>query len=262
MKVSILALLLILSLSASVQSFETAEEIQVAFSHLFYASQANSQLTENTDLLSLTGKHKCRKRRRKPAPPRLPRNFSWRGRYIVPDLIDPRTGKLGINVPFTWVGNNGDVQMIAGGEQYPIYFTNLIYQNHLYTYTYKWPGLQEEFLPPLESCAPLLEFTLEDFNALLASASYVGPVILENGQQVNHFRLPIVTPPPQPPGFYFRLPLMLGDFYVDRDDSSRFWQVLHFGIQNLYDPNLDEWITLHKFSRCPGKIFLPACLSE
>ncbi|MCE2983163.1 MAG: hypothetical protein LW832_06320 [Parachlamydia sp.] len=52
-------------------------------------------------------------------PPRLPKNFSWKGRYVVPDL--------NINVPFTWNGNEGNIQMVAGGQKHPIYFTNLIY---------------------------------------------------------------------------------------------------------------------------------------
>src|SRR5579871_5518062 len=50
-----------------------------------------------------------------PRPPVLPANFQGRGRYIVADL--------GINVPFTWQGRNGDSQMIAGGPQYRIWFT-------------------------------------------------------------------------------------------------------------------------------------------
>lgn len=209
------------------------------------------------DVDQLVLRRRCGKKSEKPAPPKLPRNFTWRGHYVVPDIIDPETGKLGITVPFTWVGNNGDVQMIAGGENYPIHFTNFIYQNHLYTYTYKWPGLQSEFLPPLESCASLGEFSLEDLNAILATATYVEPLILKNGHKVNLFRLPIVTPPPQPPGFYLRLPLILGDFFVDKKDPEKIWQVLHFGIQNLYAPDLDEWIFIEKFKDRPGEIILP-----
>lgn len=200
----------------------------------------------------------CKRPKKNPTPPKLPRNFSWKGRYVVPFLIDPATGKKGITIPFTWVGKDGDIQMIAGSENDPIYFTNFIYQGHLYTYTYKWPGLQKEFLPPLESCAPLLPFTLEDFNALLDSATYVGQeILLHPHRYVNHFRVTVVTPPPQPSGFYPRLPLMLGDFYVDRKDPSKFWQVLHFGVQNIYTPDLDEWIILEEFKDCPGEIILP-----
>ena len=113
----------------------------------------------------------------------LPRNFSWKGRYLVPDL--------GIEVPFSWVGNNGDVQMTAGLPGLPVYFTNLIFQQQLYTYTYAWPGLQPEFLPPLEACTLLFPLTVEQVNAFLATASYVGPEILEDRVvSENHHRRP------------------------------------------------------------------------
>ena len=49
--------------------------------------------------------------------------------------------------------------------------------------------------------------------------------------------------PPRPPYLpILRLPIAAGDLYVDQGDSSKFWKVLHFGLQNLYDPALDEWI--------------------
>ena len=60
-----------------------------------------------------------------PAPPRLPANFRARGRWVV--------RSLGITVPFTWRGENGNSRMVAGGKHYPIWFVNLIYHNRLYT---------------------------------------------------------------------------------------------------------------------------------
>ncbi len=198
---------------------------------------------------------KCRKKTEHPDPPRLPRNFSWRGRYIVPDLK--------VNVPFIWNGNDGDIQMIAGSEKDPIFFTNLIYHNHLYTYTYKWPCLQPEFLPPLERCCPLLKFSLDDLNALFATSFFVGAEILEKKTRhcckrlhVNHFRLAIALPH-FPPGFYPRLPFLSADIYVNQKDSSKIVKILHFGLQNLYDPNLDEWIVINQFDDCPGEVTLP-----
>ncbi len=50
-----------------------------------------------------------------PEPPRIPKNFSAQGRY------------LGIDVPFRYFGSNGNSQMVAGGRNHPIWFTNLIY---------------------------------------------------------------------------------------------------------------------------------------
>ncbi|WP_329403361.1 hypothetical protein OG523_03400 [Streptomyces virginiae] len=66
-----------------------------------------------------------------PPPPRLPRDFRGKGKWIVRDLD--------ITVPFTWEGRGGDSQMTAGGPQYPIWFTNLIYHGTLYTLTYNGP---------------------------------------------------------------------------------------------------------------------------
>jgi hypothetical protein len=191
-----------------------------------------------------------------PPVPQLPANFTWSGTYVVSDLFDPRTGKKGITVPLTWHGNNGNIQMIAGSEADPIYFTNLIYQNQLFTYTYKWPHLQPEFLPPNESTCPVLkEFSLGDFNAILATARFVGQVTLEGKKPrcANHFRVSIVIPQ-APSGFYPRFPFACIDLFTDPKDSTKFYQVLHFGLQNIYDPALDEWIFLDKFSSRPGTI--------
>jgi hypothetical protein len=51
---------------------------------------------------------------------------------------------LDVDVSFSWHGNNGDLQMIAGGEDEKIHFTNLIYDDYLYTFTLKWPSV----IPP------------------------------------------------------------------------------------------------------------------
>jgi hypothetical protein len=185
-----------------------------------------------------------------PLPPRLPRNFRWCGRYVVPDL--------NITTPFTWNGNNGDTQMIAGNIDYPIWFTNFIIRNCIYTYTFKWPGLNPENF----TCEPLpFSFSIDDLNALFARSHFVGPEILEdNGRyiKVNHFRLSIVLQLSNPgPGAYPRLPITSADIYVDRDDSTRIVKILHFGLQNLYDPNLDEWIIIDHHEDCPGEIIIP-----
>jgi hypothetical protein len=37
----------------------------------------------------------------------------------------------------------------------------------------------------------------------------------------------------------------------------RFWQVLQFGIQNLYDPEQDEWIRIDRIEDDPGAVELP-----
>ncbi|GGS32258.1 hypothetical protein Snoj_26940 [Streptomyces nojiriensis] len=181
-----------------------------------------------------------------PAPPapRLPRDFRGRGKWIVRDLD--------ITVPFTWEGREGDSQMTAGGPQYPIWFTNLIYHDTLYTLTYKWPGLDEH------PCSRIPGFSLEDLNQGFANARFVGPETLRRTPQrrVNHWRVGVVFPE-LPPGNYPRLPLALGDVYVDENDRGTFWQVLQFGVQNLYDPELDEWLVMDTFEHRPGTVTLP-----
>lgn len=179
-----------------------------------------------------------------PPPPRLPRDFRGKGKWIVRDL--------GITVPFSWQGRNGDSQMVAGGPQYPIWFTNLIYRGTLYTLTYKWPGLTEH------PCSRIPGFDLQQLNRILESSRFVGRETLERNprRHVNHWRVGIVVPD-RPPGDYLRFPLALGDIYVDQRNRGTFWQVLQFGVQNLYDPELDEWLKMDTFEHKPGKVTLP-----
>lgn len=182
-----------------------------------------------------------------PPHPVLPANFRGTGRYIVSDL--------GINVPFSWQGRDGNSQMIAGGPQYRIWFTNLIYGNSLYTVTYKWPRIP---LNPNRRCDRVESFNLRKFNNLLKTARFVGPEILQGptDRYVDHWRVSIVLGQTQP-GFAVRAPFALGDIYVDQKDPSQWWQGLQFGFQNIYDPQLDEWFTMATFSHQPGTVTLP-----
>jgi len=185
-----------------------------------------------------------------PSPPQLPQNFLWDGRWVVRDLD--------VDVPFTWRGKDGNMQMIAGGEQYPIHFTNLIYDRKLYTLTYKWPGT----VPPLpdDDCVCLGEFTLDELNRCLASSRYVGAETLkeEAPRKVNHFRISAVFGDPTPKPNAFRVPIMEGDFYVDRQDPDKLWKVLQFGWQNVLDPALDEWAVMQTHHDTAGEVTLPA----
>jgi hypothetical protein len=185
-----------------------------------------------------------------PHPPRLPREFRWEGRYIVRDL--------GVDVPFTWQGTNGNLQMIAGGPAHPIHFTNVLFDGWLYTLTYKWPDTVEP--PPASKCVCIGRLNLDALNACLVAARYVGAEILKGRppRPVHHFRVSVVLGEPEAKPNPFRLPMMQGDFYVHWSDSSKFWQVLHYGLQNLLDPALDEWIIMHTFSDASGEVTLPA----
>jgi hypothetical protein len=143
--------------------------------------------------------------------------------------------------------------MVAGGRQYPIWFTNLIYHNTLYTLTYRWPGVTQH------SCSQIPGFfNLHLLNDAFKTARFVGPEILQGKtrRRVNHWRVGVVAPL-LPPGSFLRAPVALGDIYVDRRDRGTFWQVLQFGIQNLHDPQLDEWLRMDTFRHKPGKVSLP-----
>jgi hypothetical protein len=192
-----------------------------------------------------------------PPPPQLPRNFHGKGTYVVKDL--------GVEVPFTWDAKDGDMQMVAGGPGEPIWFTNIIAGGTLYTLTYTWPGIDRR------PCSRIGPYTLAEFNRGLAKAHFVGPEILltPTRRNVDHFRAAFAYEPPAdvvPPlggGVQLRIPLMSGDFYVDRKDSTKFWQVLHFGLQNLYASDLDEWIVMDTFRTGAGTVDVPAeCSSQ
>ncbi|MFD0786203.1 hypothetical protein ACFQZ8_20075 [Micromonospora azadirachtae] len=182
-----------------------------------------------------------------PRPPLLPADFRGEGRYIVRDL--------GIDVPFTWQGRGGDSQMTAGGPEHPIWFTNLIYRNTLYTLTYKWPGIPPD---PPRQCDRVGFFNRQIFNDLLKTARFVGPETLQGttNRRVDHWRVGVVGGSTQP-GENPRFPIALGDVYVDQRNPSQWWQVLQFGFQNLFDPALDEWFTMTTFSHRPGQVTLP-----
>lgn len=184
-----------------------------------------------------------------PTPPELPDDFTWSGRYLVPDLD--------VDVPFTWHGADGDFQMIAGGAGEPIHFTNLIVDGELYTLTYIWPDVARTV------CSHVGAFTIADFNEGLADASYAGREIHDDGRVLDHFRsvsvleLPEGVVPELDDVTTLRLPMMAADVYVEADDHRVFAKVLHFGLQNLYDPNLDEWIVIETAEPTPGSVELP-----
>ena len=241
---------------AAVDSGETQHAAVIESSALELATaRRDDDAREGPAQRRAISKRKRRSGSADPPPPRLPRRFYWKGRYVVPDLVDQSTGKLGIVVPFVWFGRNGNIQMIAGGPKHPIYFTNYIRNNRLYSYTYKWPGLVPR---PQAKNAPLFRLSLNDFNDFLRTSRFAGTEILDGKtrRRVNHFRASIVLPT-LPSGNYFRVPILLGDFYVDPKDPTLFRQILHFGYHNLYDPELDEWIILDQFSRRGGRFVYP-----
>jgi hypothetical protein len=64
--------------------------------------------------------------------------------------------------------------------------------------------------------------------------------------------------PAAAPGVLRRLSFALGDVYVDQRNRGTFWQVPQFGSQNLYDPELSEWLRVDTFRQQPGAVRLLA----
>ena len=187
-----------------------------------------------------------RARPQDPAPPRLPANFRARGRWVV--------RSLGITVPFTWRSENGNSRMVAGGKHYPIWFTNLIYHNRLYTLTYKWPGPRR---PPLHAVPRLLYAEACSTRPCAGRGSSAARSCrADPDRRVNHWRIGVVLPE-APPGNHLRFPIALADVYVGQGNRSRWWQLLQFGVQNLFDPELDEWGMLDRFRLEPAPVSLP-----
>ena len=125
------------------------------------------------------------KRAQTPRPPHLPKNFRGQGEWIVRDL--------GIK-SFSWRGNDGNSRMVAGGPDYPIWFTNVIWHNSLYTLTYKWPNVTEanpEDSRLLQPPPPEPGFK---------NARFVGREILQGrpNRHVNHWRAGVVCPSCRP----------------------------------------------------------------
>lgn len=191
-----------------------------------------------------------------PAPPELPEDFTWTGRYLVPDLD--------VEVPFSWHGDGGNFQMIAGGEDHAIHFTNILYDGTLYTLTYEWPEV------PRNPCSNVGPFTLEELNEGFAEAQFVGRETHHDEQtwEVNHFRstsvleIPAELVPELESPVQLRIPLMAGDIYVDAEDPNTFRKILHFGLQNLYDAQLDEWMVIDEAEPVAGEVDLPEECAE
>src|SRR5690606_29007099 len=130
----------------------------------------------------------------------------------------------------------------------------------LYTLTYTWPGV------PRMPCSHVGAFTLKELNAGFAEASFVGVETLHRDRDytVHHFRsLSVIDLPAElidgaATGLPLRIPLMAGDIYVDTDDPGKIRQLLHFGLQNLYDPNLDEWIMIENTEAEAAEVELPS----
>ncbi len=106
------------------------------------------------------------------------------------------------------------------------------------------------------ACTPVPGISLKWLNKQLRKESrFVGREVLQGSpdRYVNHWRIGVVL---QIPGVIF-LPINIGDNYVDQQNNKQWWQILGFGFQNAYDPDLDEWGKMDSWKFKPGKVKLP-----
>ena len=196
---------------------------------------------------------------------KLPRDFVAKGRYIVPDL--------GIDVPFTWEGHDGDSQMIAGSDDVP----DPLHQRHR-----RRTALHADVQVARARAAPLLRGRRVHpggFNQFLATSRYAGAEILvgKPNRRVHHFRAGVVWEPPPsvvPPDVLTPVggtpDIGTGGRRSGAADPAHARRllrrprrpddvppVLHFGVQNLYDAELDEWMVMKTFRHRPGTVDLP-----
>jgi hypothetical protein len=93
---------------------------------------------------------------------------------------------------------------------------------------------------------------MEQFNSIVATnAQPVGSEILVTPwrRPVEHWRMSFVA---------FPFPFASADIYVARNDPTTWRQVLHFGLQNLYASDQDEWIRMRTWEHRPGNAALPS----
>lgn len=197
--------------------------------------------------------------------PQIPtENFEWNGTFRVPGEEEPVITDLTIRG--MWQDAYFNLYMeqgFAGGEYW---VENLIYRNHLYTITHKWPKVE---FPVTGVCYKSHnEITVHDLNGILASAQLVGLERID-GTLMNHFRasclsrsqivivldgvkVPLTAPIPVS---------IFSDIYVRPDRSHRFERWLQFGDAVGLSRHHDEWFFFEDQNRHPREIQLPAqCL--
>ena len=197
--------------------------------------------------------------------PQIPTdNFEWNGTFRVPGGEKPVITDLTIRGLWQDAYFNLYMQQgFAGGEYW---VENLIYRDHLYTITHKWPGVD---FPVTGVCYKSHNaITVHDLNGILASAQLVGLEKID-GTPMNHFRasclsrsqivivlngitVPLTVPIPVS---------IFSDIYVRPDRSHPFERWLQFGDAVGLSRHHDEWFFFEDQHRYPPEIQLPAqCL--
>jgi hypothetical protein len=193
--------------------------------------------------------------------PQIPTtNFEWNGTFRVPGEDVPVVTELTIRG--MWQGRHFNLYMQQGFEGSAYWVENLIYQNHLYTITHTWPGLE---FPIVGACYKSHdEITVHDLNGILASAQLVGLERID-GRPVHHFRASCLSKSQiivVVDGV--RVPLtplipvnIFSDLYVPPGRSHPFERWLQFGDAVGLSKQRDEWFFFEEHNDHPKEIRLP-----
>jgi hypothetical protein len=194
-------------------------------------------------------------------PPQIPtEDFEWNGTFRVPGQREPVVTALTIRG--MWQDGYFNLYMQQGSEGGEYWVENLIHQNHLYTITHKWPGLD---FPVTGACYKTHdEITVHGLNGILASSQLVGLEQIE-GTPMHHFRvsclstsqiiilldgLKVPLTPPIPVSIF-------SDIYVRPGRSHPFERWLQFGDAVGLSKQHDEWFFFEDQSSHPKNFQLP-----
>lgn len=203
---------------------------------------------------------------RKDNPARIERpaipteNFEWNGTFRVPGQEEPVITDLAVRG--MWQAGYFNLYMKQGFEGGKYWVENLIYQNHLYTITHKWPNVE---FPVSGACYKSHnEITVQDLNGILASSQLVGLEKID-GTPMNHFRVSCLsktqivivqngtTVPLTPP-----IPVnIFSDIYMKPGHARQFERWLQFGDAVGLSKQHDEWFFFTEQNSEPKDFQLP-----
>ena len=195
------------------------------------------------------------------AKPQIPtENFEWNGTFRVPGQEEPVITDL--TVRGMWRDGYFNLYMKQGFEGGEYWVENLIYQDHLYTITHKWPKVE---FPVSGACYKSHnEITVPDLSGILASSQLVGLETID-GTPMNHFRVSCLSKsqivivsngtvvPLTPP-----IPVnIFSDIYVKPGHAHQFERWLQFGDAVGLSKQHDEWFFFTEHNSEPKDFQLP-----
>jgi hypothetical protein len=198
--------------------------------------------------------------------PQIPlRNFEWKGQFVgSPEIISDPQLVTRLIISGKWQNDYFNLYMEQGGPHEELWVKNLIFEDKLYSITYKWHTPAADDI--LETCfentgydpsspGNPLPITVHDLNGILASSRLVGLEKVDR-RYVNHYRttcLSVAGPFP----FLIQPFKVFSDIYVPPGKAYPWYKWLQFGDGVGPDPQNDEWFILNRWSNYPANIVLP-----